>query len=219
MTINQINTEIERQINCANGRRRARTIDARQVWQAIREALAWTQYGFVSGGKVAGSYKYASTTTTAYAVQFAPGHVALEIGAIDAHKNSSETTWATGCRSNDLTGQRAKFGPRTDGTPPAIYLTIRQARAYLQRLDAARAAEHLGMAPDALKAISLTVADSLAAGNCRTQTNRVQAIAGGAKSMLLADILTLLQRHNLTHLTPYAIRAARHVARKAHAAA
>jgi hypothetical protein len=199
-----------------NAGRRVRTIDMGDVIQALQEALRPDQYGygFTSGGRVANAYGNKATTACVYAIQFVPGRIAVRFGSIDAHKGSSETTWATGCSKRDIEGQRNYFAPRTDRGPIDngwIYLSVARAKKLIRMREANTPAAVAVDIPPELADVILTREASIAAGNCESQTDRVAQLVGKPEAKA-SDVARVCIEHGCQNLLPYVVRAARFAA-------
>jgi hypothetical protein len=211
-------------LTTANGRRRERILGADEVAQVVREALV-DGIGYTAGGNVAHAYDYNATKTVATAV--AVGDlVAIGVTTASAH-NGSPVTWI-GCASTHPTSI-IKYLTKIDMlcTDEAITaalawadltITRRQAKTWIRSL-----AQQAAAATAALTAIQrepsaawgtschppnvrVTLAHSLAAGNCGTVSRRVAKWFPGRSAVPAAELLAEINRREPT-LRSFAVRA------------
>ena len=205
--------QIEWALGRVNYRRRTRTISMRDVAQVLREALH-DGVGYHSGGTVARSYDYPASTAAVAAVRL-DGSVAAQLlgtvmdstfaikfGSHDAHRNASQVTWfgPHSCREADLMAWRAKQTIESLREDDWIILARRDV------VQVIRSQRHRYNALlENVPLVTVTREHSLAAGNCRTETDRIATVLGVDK-ISSRRLLTYLAHHE-PHLLPYARRA------------
>lgn len=208
MRIHQVITAIHDRLEYANGRRRVRRCDLGDVAQAIAEAIEH-QIGWVRGGTVANGYAYPASTTTVLAAH-RPQHddIVIMIGEADAHRDASPVTWA-GVRSV-RPRHLAEWRARLDAALPedAIRLTRAEAETIVQLVRRRAVWQNILLARRARvsPATLVTRADSLAAGNCPRETDRVAGWFAGRAAVPADELLSAVQQR-APHLVPYALRA------------
>jgi hypothetical protein len=191
-------------ISKANYRRRVRRIDMSDVAQALREARR-SGIGYVSGGTVANAYKYPASTAAVAAVRI-PGGYYVRAGSHDARRGSSQVTWfgPDSCRERHLRGWREQQTRETLLAGGWIALTPREVVGILRK----RVATITG-APG----VTVTIEDSLAAGNCPHETRRV-AEALAVDRISAPRLAQWIARHEPS-LVRYAQRAIDYAERRA----
>lgn len=175
-------TDIEQAIERVNYRRRVRRIDETDVLEVLAEARR-DDYGWMRGGVVANAYKYPAYTAAAAAIRLSEETFAVRVGSCDAHKGSSPVTWfgpqsrrdkdirswleAVRKDHNRLKNDEWLFLSRTE------VLTMIRTHQGRVRADArAKLTQLLETIPDVI----ITVDDSIKAGNCPKETERVAKI-------------------------------------------
>jgi hypothetical protein len=197
MTIDQT---IDKKLSHANGRRRERLLSKREVAQVLSEAISELGYGYTTGGHVAGGYKYRAYTTAAFALANGPDYIALRIAVADGGKNASPVTWA-GPRSEREKDIKAFCDRQTLYTLVVggwMLMTRKEAKRFI------RAVQGIAV-PKNLPAVTVTLADSLAAGNCRMTSERVAAWFAAPAIQSATLVRRVREREPI--LLPFALRA------------
>lgn len=197
---------IQAQVDAANGRRSARTVNFSEAIQAIREALR-DGYGYVNGGTVANSYGYAAVQTqvTAIAVEQT---VIVNVLTANAKKGTGTgLPWTRAANEEKIrtTILDLVWCPARNGE---FRLTRKQAKAIVaaqDHADAIRAAERIPADVRDSK-ILITAADSLAAGNCESETCRVQSWFPGRDTVPANEVLAVIIKR-APSLISFAVRA------------
>ena len=182
--------QIEWALGRINYRRRTRTISMRDVAQVLREA-ARDGVGYHSGGTVARAYDYPASTAAVAAVHLADGTSAIKFGSHDAHRDRSQVTWfgPRSCRDGDLPAWHAIQTVNSLKENDWIILTRRDVVQIL-RSQRRRYDELLTNIP----LVTVTREHSLAAGNCRIETDRIASVLGVDK-ISSRRLLTYLAHH------------------------
>lgn len=211
------------------GRRTARILGVSDVVQIVREALA-NGAGCTGGGTVANCYNYPAHQTASLAVRLADGSVAIYLGDANAKRGSRSypreipvrgvvgapegsakwvdkiVVWATAA-----TPTEDAYG---DPLPPTLVLPegIVCGLVALQsrRAKATARAESAKLAD--LREVPVTLGDSVEAGNCRHESERVaRTYFPGRDSVPAGDLIDAIVAHE-PHLLPRVERAVRHAA-------
>lgn len=207
---------IQSKLDAANGRRRERTIAFREAVQSIREALR-DGYGYVNGGTVANSYGYCAyqTQVGAFAANDA---VILTIHQSSAGKGTGlPLPWRRNTNEDKIaeiiTSSTVRPYPQSSGT---IRMSRRTARAIVAAQDHADAIKAIERIPAEYceSETPVTAADSLASGNCESETRRVQSWFPGRESVPAKEILAAIVT-NAPSLISFAVRAIQYAERHA----
>lgn len=200
--------EVLAEMRRVNSGRRIRRIDLYDIGRCIREAHSYG-IGYTTGGKVANTYRYPATTA-AVAVLRSGRNYYVRFASINAKRDSSIVTW---------------FGPVSEKT---IHLKawVAKMTAYPLTYDCANVLDkrwirlsatdlavlrrvHTLITSDDLECpeVEVTYEDSIAAGNCRTETDRVQhSVLHDATSMSSRTLLRTIA-NEVPSLLRYARRA------------
>lgn len=226
--LQQTKDQIAAALASVNGRRRVRTLSASDVTQAIREALR-DVYGYVHAGTVANKYNYPAESCTVFAVRRPDGGVRVAVGSSNAKKGSSPRPGYMAAYVPQVTDRpvdRAKMAAWANmDLETADYSTAdahgdglifdvpaRVCRVMIREAD--RAAQALKqLSAGVIPAITVTLADSLASGNCRHESHRVVAEYFGGRTEAPAAELIRVITSRAPHLLPYARRAVAHAVR------
>ena len=202
----RIRANIEAHLAIANDGRRVRTINYREAVQAVREALA-DGWGYVSGGTVAAAYRYPASQTQVGAMAYGSAVVVRILETMASRGTGLPLPW----RRNTSADKIAKIIAETIWTPAArgeIRLSRRQAVALVADDDREQAAVALARVPEAVRSstVPVSVAHSLAAGNCERETLRVAAWFGGRATVPACELMDMVS-HRSPALISFASRA------------
>lgn len=196
---------IETILTSEQGKRKQRLLTAREIGQVLTEAMR-DGYGYTTGGQVANSYGYPASTTLAFACANGPDYIALKIGTGDARKNSSPVTFA-GVKSSREKDCRDFVARSTLYTlRDWIILSRAECKRFIRSIVGIKV-------PRNLPKVTVTLQDSLNAGNCQSQSMRV---AGWFKAPAIQSatlVRTIARREPL--LLPFALRAVKQAAIRA----
>lgn len=232
MTATATATELElavAELARVRGRARTRTLDEGDLLQALDECRRGEPYGSRAAETVANCYSYPAHRMRLVAIRLHSGDYAWTADWGNARQGSSEFPGGGRTDANEraLAALRADPAPDLHGwrvlpaaeVHHALADRRRQARARAQVQTAARTAADQaraladGAAP--WPPVTVTVGDSLAAGNCLRETERVRAMCGGREAVAAEELREILRREDPA-LLRYAWRAvARALARKA----
>ncbi len=211
----QMKNLLQSKLASINGNRRVRTVSYAEAVQAIREALR-DGYGHVSGGIVANCYGYPAAQTRVAAM------ASQQIVVVVVEKAGANKGAGTGLpfRRNTDHARAIRIvaeivqGPAekcmSDGTR-AIRMTRREASAIVRAQDREDAAAAMARIPADMResAIPVTASDSLACGNCESETRRVAGWFRGRESVAASELLSAVATRSPS-LVSFAIRAIRH---------
>lgn len=204
------------QLHRINGKRRQRTISYTEAVQAIREALR-DGYGYVNGGTVANCYGYAAVQTQVTAIA---GNGVVVVRAIEASASKGSGTglpWKRNATADTIAAgiEAATKTPH----PGAIVLTRNTARRIVAAQDHADALAAIDRIPAELRedGTLVTAADSLAAGNCESETRRVSSWFAGRDAVPARELLAAIIER-APSLVTFAVRAVQYAQRRAVAA-
>jgi hypothetical protein len=182
-------------IDALRGRCNARTVDERDLIQAIREARR-EGWGIRAGGTVANCYGYPASRMRLAVVRMATGDYAYACDWSNAKRGSSCCP-IVGGRQDGPQGWEAWLGDLAQRRSPARDWRVIRARD-VRRILAQRRAETrrqaLAMWPEIEHDVEVLVSDSLVAGNCERETARVATWFGGAAVMASQLRSTILRR-------------------------
>ena len=197
-------SRIQIALDTANGRSRERLLSKREIAQVLTEAMR-DGYGYTTGGTVAKAYsKYGTAySTMAFAVANGPDYIALRVVRNSA--NSSAVTWA-GPSSVAEKSCRNWVARQTLYTlRDWIILSRAECKLFIRSIAEAKFAA----VPD----VSVTLEDSLAAGNCRTVTARVAGWCAPRTEVPARTLARAIQSREPL-LIPFAQRAIAQAARR-----
>lgn len=183
-------------LEMANGRRRRRLVTPDQIPQVLREALR-DGVGGTTGGGVASCYGYAASTTRLWAIAIAGDNIAVRAECVSVRKNLASVPGG----SRGVRTLRAKVEANRDK-----YIIISRDQA--QRIVRLASKSEWGGCP-VPPTTRVTVADSLACGNCAAETQRIRD-AIGADAITAAELWQWLIAHEPATLRTFAVRALRH---------
>lgn len=201
----------------ANGRRRERTLSYSEAIQAIREALR-DGYGYANGGTVANSYGYAASQTQVGAIS-ANDAVVVTICQSSASKGSALLLPFRRGTSEEKVAAIIDSSTQRPYRGGGIRMSRRTARAIVAAQDHADAVAAADRIPFEYRNCDtlLTASDSIAAGNCQSETVRVQSWFAGREAIPAREVLAAIVER-APSLIPFAIRAIQYAQRQAPAA-
>ena len=200
--------KVEQILAAENGRRRTRTCHWLHAQQVIREAME-NGYGYVNGGHVAAAYKYRAYTTCIFAWRCDAG-IAIKVGTANAVNGSSPVTFA-GIASKRERHILEFVAAHQDGRTANIIIPLREAVRLARREVRITATDRARMR--ALPNVLVTTADSIAAGNCASQTAKVASWFPGRTEVPARRLVARIDR-KAPQLLPFAFRAVQTAARR-----
>lgn len=205
----KVTARLDSAIAKANGTGRQRLLGRAEVAQVITEAMR-DDYGSTNGGSVARAYSKngnIALTSVAFAVANGPDYIAVKLSRINAL--ASAVTWAGPDRINNCMAWVAKQTLYT--LRDWIILSRAECRLFIRSVTAVTttiSGESQGLL--------VTLADSLAAGNCQSQSERVAGWFAGRSEVPAKELMTTVAKREPLLIT-FVHRAIAVAERRAHA--
>jgi hypothetical protein len=204
---------IQSKLAAANGKRKVRTVNYSEAVQAIREALR-DGYGYVNGGTVANNYGYPAIQTIVTAIA---GERVVIFDAFVAKANKGHGTGLPWTRAASAEKIRKTILDLAQCPAPKGFalMTRRTAIAIVSERDHADAIRALESIPSELldSTTPVTASDSLACGNCASETARVQSWFPERESVPANELLQKIVE-TAPSLVSFAIRAIQYAQRR-----
>lgn len=207
-------TEYEQVLTRLCGRARRRTLDAGDLRQVLLEAQR-TGMGSRCGGHVANSYGYPASTMRMAAFRLPDGDYAVKTDWGNATKSSASVPIYGGDRAlrkfvEDVRSGKCGIEGKDHGLEGASWTRLARRDVHRVLAQARRAArEDRGRQwpeSEAPETVVVTREDSLAAGNCASETERVAAWFHGRTAVSAAELRAVILRREPT-LVAFARRA------------
>ena len=206
----KITARIEHALNTANAGQRVRLLGLNEIAQVLSEAMSNLGHGYTSGGRVANAYARfgKAYSTKAFAIANGPDYIALKIERIGS--NASDVTFAGPTQSTAKSIDHWQAQQTLYTLRDWLILSRAECKLFIRSITSIP----LSGIP---AGITVTLADSLAAGNCRMTSERVASWFAPRTEVPARELArTIMSREPL--LAPFAKRAIEAASRKVVAA-